>query len=75
MWSRLKIDFDTDRDDLVVPDFDPVLGEPPPRGPSMDIRPKPEQCREWAERVGLQLAMPDKIDLPPYHYGWAMEKR
>lgn len=46
-----------------------------PRGPSMDIRPKPEQCRQWAERVGFQLAMPEKINLPPYHYGWVMEKR
>ena len=46
-----------------------------PRGPSMDIRPRPEQCREWAERVGFQLAMPEKIDLPPYHYGWVLEKR
>ncbi|MFP4217203.1 MAG: class I SAM-dependent methyltransferase [Phycisphaerae bacterium] len=46
-----------------------------PRGPSMDIRPRPEQCREWAERVGFQLAIPDMIDLPPYHYGWVLERR
>ncbi len=45
-----------------------------PRGPSMDIRPRPEQCREWAERVGFCLQIPDKIDLPPYHYGWVMGK-
>jgi ubiquinone/menaquinone biosynthesis C-methylase UbiE len=46
-----------------------------PRGPSMDIRPKPEQCRDWAMAVGFRLAVPDKIDLSPYHYGWVMEKR
>lgn len=46
-----------------------------PRGPSMDIRPRPEQCREWAEQAGFQLAMPEMIDLPPYHYGWVLEKR
>jgi hypothetical protein len=43
-----------------------------PRGPSMDIRPRPEQCRDWAERVGFRLAMAEKIDLPPYHYGWEL---
>ena len=46
-----------------------------PRGPSLDTRPRPEQCRDWAERVGFQLAVPDKIDLPPYHYGWVLRKR
>ncbi len=46
-----------------------------PRGPSMDIRPKPEQCRDWAMAVGFALAVPDKVDLPPYHYGWVMEKQ
>lgn len=51
--------------------YDPTT----PRGPSMDIRPRPEQCRDWAEQVGFQLHIPDRIDLPPYHYGWAMEKR
>lgn len=38
-----------------------------PRGPSMDIRPHPEDCRRWAERVGFRLA--ERVDLPPYHWG------
>lgn len=42
-----------------------------PRGPSMHIRPRPEQCRDWAMQAGFHLSRPDKIDLPPYHYGWA----
>ena len=46
-----------------------------PAGPSMDIRPKPDQCRDWAEQVGFRLLVPGRIDLPPYHYGWLLEKR
>lgn len=45
-----------------------------PRGPSMDIRPRPEQCMSWAESVGFRLAGPGLIDLPPYHYGLRMVK-
>jgi len=45
-----------------------------PRGPSMDIRPRPEQCRDWAIAIGFTLAAADKIDLPPHHYGWVMSK-
>ncbi|MFW6062156.1 MAG: class I SAM-dependent methyltransferase [Planctomycetota bacterium] len=50
--------------------YDPTT----PRGPSMDIRPRPEQCRDWSERAGFRSAVPEKIDLPPCHYGWIMEK-
>lgn len=39
-----------------------------PRGPSMDIRPRPEQCRAWVQTVGFEL-LKQKIDFPPYHYG------
>jgi ubiquinone/menaquinone biosynthesis C-methylase UbiE len=46
-----------------------------PRGPSMEIRPRPEQCRDWAERTGFRLLVPKKIDLAPYHYGWVLEKK
>ncbi len=40
-----------------------------PRGPSMTIRPRPEQCHAWAETVGFHPLIPGTIDLPPYHYG------
>lgn len=50
--------------------YDPAT----PRGPSMAIRPRPEQCRDWAGSLGFCLHLPGKIDLPPYHYGWVMEK-
>lgn len=39
-----------------------------PRGPSLDIRPRPEQIIEWAEEAGLE-PIDDIIDLPPWHYG------
>jgi ubiquinone/menaquinone biosynthesis C-methylase UbiE len=44
-----------------------------PRGPSMDIRPRPEQCRMWVERVGFETLWPGMIDLPPFHYGFAFK--
>lgn len=44
-----------------------------PRGPSMDIRPKPEQCAAWAQAVGFFILQP-RVDLPPYHYGIVAQK-
>ena len=44
-----------------------------PRGPSMDIRPKPEQCMEWMQSAGFKISS-DIILLPPYHYGIVGEK-
>jgi len=48
--------------------YDPTT----PRGPNMAIRPRPEQCRAWAEQAGFRLAGPERINLPPYHYGLVM---
>jgi SAM-dependent methyltransferase len=45
-----------------------------PRGPSMEIRPKPQQCQAWAMQVGFELQAPGLLDLPPFHYGMALEK-
>ena len=44
-----------------------------PRGPSLSVRPRPEQCRAWAEAVGFRLLAPGITNLPPYHYGMALE--
>ena len=44
-----------------------------PRGPSMDIRPKPEQCIQWAESVGFRN--PVQYDLKPHHYGIVLTKK
>ncbi len=43
-----------------------------PRGPSLDIRPRPEQCRDWAGQAGFTLLPPGIVDLPPYHYGMVL---
>lgn len=43
---------------------------PTPRGPSLEIRPSPEQCRTWMEQAGFCLIQP--VDLQPgcpYHFG------
>ena len=38
----------------------------------MEIRPKPEQCIEWAKSNGFEFQQ--KYDLEPYHYGIVMKK-
>lgn len=40
-----------------------------PRGPSMSIRPRPEDCRKWVEACGF-VALSSIISLPPWHYGF-----
>jgi ubiquinone/menaquinone biosynthesis C-methylase UbiE len=44
-----------------------------PRGPSLDIRPRPEQCQEWIRAAGLELEK-SYIDFPPFHYGMVGQK-
>jgi SAM-dependent methyltransferase len=39
-----------------------------PRGPGLDIRPRPEQIVDWAAEAGLRLEG-KVIELPPWHYG------
>jgi SAM-dependent methyltransferase len=39
-----------------------------PRGPSLNIRPRPEQITQWAREADLEQTS-DIIDLPPWHYG------
>lgn len=43
-----------------------------PRGPPMDIRPRPEQLRSRAESVGFIFEK--NLDLKPYHYGLVLKK-
>jgi hypothetical protein len=47
--------------------------EKTPRGPSMEIRPKPEMIIQWASKVGFTLEK--QVDLPPYHYGLIFKKK
>jgi SAM-dependent methyltransferase len=50
--------------------YDPAT----PRGPSMAIRPRPDQCRDWATEAGFRLLAPGIVALPRFHYGMALEK-
>jgi SAM-dependent methyltransferase len=43
-----------------------------PRGPSLDIRPKPSQLIIWAAQAGL-VPVSEVIELPPWHYGLIFE--
>lgn len=43
---------------------------PTPRGPSLDIRPSPEQCKEWLAAAGfVHIEDVDVADCCPYHFG------
>lgn len=44
-----------------------------PRGPSLDIRPQPEQCLSWLSEAVFRTDG-RTIELPPYHYGLVGEK-
>jgi hypothetical protein len=45
--------------------YDPTT----PRGPAMEIRPRPEQCIDWGRQAGFLFDKQCYYDLPPYHYG------
>jgi len=41
-----------------------------PRGPSLSIRPRPEQCRCWAEAAGFRFVRHEDLSAGcPHHYG------
>jgi ubiquinone/menaquinone biosynthesis C-methylase UbiE len=44
-----------------------------PRGPSLDIRPKPEQCLSWLREIGFKING-QVMDFPPYHFGLVGKK-
>ncbi len=46
-----------------------------PRGPSMAIRPRPEQCIGWARAAGFRFSHEPILRFPPYHYGMTGIKR
>jgi SAM-dependent methyltransferase len=45
--------------------YDPAT----PRGPSLEIRPRPEQVIEWARKTRMLQFVTPVVDLPPWHYG------
>jgi SAM-dependent methyltransferase len=44
-----------------------------PRGPDLDIRPRPADCQDWLRTAGFELAIP-LVALPPWHYGMTGRK-
>lgn len=46
-----------------------------PRGPSMEIRPRPEQILDWAQKTKLLEPAGAIQDLPPWHYGLRLRRR
>jgi len=50
--------------------YDPAT----PRGPALDIRPRPEQVLDWARRTGLLEPHGPVQDLPPWHYGLRLRR-
>jgi SAM-dependent methyltransferase len=46
-----------------------------PRGPSMDIRPRPEQIQHWTAETGLRASPEGVVDLPPWHCGICLHSR
>lgn len=51
--------------------FDPKT----PRGPSLEIRPRPDQMKRWVEESGFEIPEPILRNLPPWHYGILARKR
>lgn len=50
--------------------YDPTT----PRGPAMEIRPRPEQCIEWGTTAGFRFNERNRYDLLPHHYGLLFKK-
>jgi SAM-dependent methyltransferase len=45
-----------------------------PRGPPLDIRPQPHQCRLWGEQAGLRWVRDQVLPGSPWHWGMVLEK-
>jgi SAM-dependent methyltransferase len=45
-----------------------------PRGPPLDIRPTPRQCRAWGEQAGLRWVRDQNLPGSRWHWGMVLEK-
>lgn len=45
-----------------------------PRGPSLAIRPQPEECRAWAERAGFRFVRGEDLCCCSWHWGMVLER-
>jgi SAM-dependent methyltransferase len=46
-----------------------------PRGPSLEIRPRPQQIVAWGEQTERLVAAWPAVDLPPWHYGLCFQRQ
>lgn len=46
-----------------------------PRGPSLEIRPRAEQCRAWGEEAALSCVWQGDLPGSPWHWGMVLERR
>lgn len=44
-----------------------------PRGPPLEVRPRPETCREWARQAGFASAQDVELPGSPWHWGMVLE--
>jgi SAM-dependent methyltransferase len=47
---------------------------PTPRGPSLDIRPGPDECRAWGEAAGLEFIRYESLCCCSWHWGLIMRR-
>jgi SAM-dependent methyltransferase len=45
-----------------------------PRGPPLDIRPRPAQCRDWGHTAGLRWVRDAVLPGSPWHWGMVLER-
>jgi SAM-dependent methyltransferase len=45
-----------------------------PRGPPLDIRPRPAQCRAWGEKAELRWVRDEVLTSSPWHWGMVLER-
>jgi len=45
-----------------------------PRGPPLNIRPRPEQCRTWGEEAGLRWVRNEVLPDSRWHWGMVLER-
>lgn len=46
-----------------------------PRGPPLDIRPRPQQCKMWAEHADLHWVRDQSLPSTPWHWGMLLTRR
>ncbi len=47
---------------------------PTPRGPSLEIRPTLEQCRDWAEAAGFEFVRSEELCCCSWHWGLVLRR-